>query len=132
MASAFRGFVVLGVWMAKLTNLPPRLAPIDTRTSLPPAKQADAHYHSPEHRAWSAAVIRRAGGACQGPGCGRSGVRLFADHIRELRDGGAPFDLANGAALCGACHSRKTATVRAARMKERYTQRPRRETAPGG
>ena len=116
--------------MAKLTNLSPRLAPIDTRTSLPPAKQADAHYHSPEHRAWAAEGARLAGGVCQE--CGRSGVRLFADHIHELRDGGAPFDPANRLMRCGACHSRKTAAVRAARMKERYTQRPRRETAPGG
>jgi 5-methylcytosine-specific restriction endonuclease McrA len=106
--------------VAKLTNLSSRLTPIDTRTSLPPAKQVDPHYHTAEHRAWSAEVIRRAGGVCQGAGCGRSGVRLFADHIQELQDGGAPFDPANGQALCGRCHSRKTAAVRAARTARRY------------
>ena len=36
------------------------------------------------------------------------GTRLFADHIVELRDGGNPFELANGQALCGSCHTIKT------------------------
>lgn len=85
------------------------------RLAVPP-KEADPHYRTPEHRAWAAAVIRRAGGMCQGPGCGRTGVRLFADHIQELRDNGAPLDLGNGQALCGACHGAKTARERARRL----------------
>jgi len=85
----------------------------------PAPKVVDPHYHTPEHQRWSRAVIARAGGRCQGKGCGRSGVRLFADHIVELRDGGAPFDLANGQALCGACHARKTAAMRAERLRGR-------------
>jgi len=51
-------------------------------------------------------VIARAGHCCER--CGRSGVRLFADHITELRDGGNPLELANGQALCGSCHTIKT------------------------
>ena len=31
-------------------------------------------------------------------------------------DGGAPFDVMNGRALCGSCHTRKTAAARARRM----------------
>lgn len=101
---------------ARLGNLLPRVATLDTRTVLPPPKEADPHYQTPQHRAWAAEVIRRAGGACQG--CGATGVRLYADHIVELRDGGAPFDPANGQALHGACHSRKTAAERARRMAQ--------------
>ena len=104
--------------MTKLRNLPPmiaRQAPL-VSTSVP--KVADPHYLTPEHRAWRAAVIARAGGRCQSPTCqGRAPTaRLFADHVRELRDGGAPLDLANGQALCGTCHARKTASARARRM----------------
>ena len=77
----------------------------------PPPKQAESHYRTPEHRAWSAKVIQAAGGMCQD--CGRSGVRLFADHVHELRDGGDPFG--QGRAICGACHTRVTAARRAAR-----------------
>lgn len=93
-----------------------RLRPAAPRVAVPP-KQVDAHYQTDEHKAWRAWVIRRAGGACQGPGCGKRGERLFADHIKELRDGGAPFDLTNGQALCGACHTRKTNEARKARHR---------------
>jgi nitrite reductase/ring-hydroxylating ferredoxin subunit len=41
---------------------------------------------------------------------------MFADHIVEVKDGGAKFDLANGQCLCGSCHTRKTAAARAQRM----------------
>jgi 5-methylcytosine-specific restriction protein A len=102
---------------SRLSSLPTRMGTIEQRRALPPPKTVDTHYHTPEHRQWRAAVIRRADGHCQGPNCGRSGVRLFADHVIELRDGGAPFDVSNGQALCGACHTRKTVAVRANRMK---------------
>jgi len=95
---------------------------LDARTVAPAAKVADRHYQTPEHRAWRAEVIRRSGGQCQDPACKASdrgrGGRLFADHVRELRDGGAPLDPANGVALCGACHTRKTNAARARRMAQ--------------
>ncbi len=100
--------------MAGLRSLPPRIARHDTRTALPPPKQPDPHYGSTAHREWRASVLARASHACQR--CGRRGVRLFADHIVELRDGGAALDVTNGQALCGACHTTKTVTTRAARM----------------
>lgn len=104
----------------RLRNMAPRLVVLDPRLARPSPKVADPHYHSPEHKAWRAEVMRRSHGQCQDPQCrtpnrGR-GRRLFADHVRELRDGGAPFDPANGMALCGACHTRKTAAARAARQ----------------
>lgn len=92
-----------------------RLRPAAPRVAVPP-KQVDAHYQSPEHKAWRSEVIRRSGGRCQGDGCGKAGVRLFADHRTELRDGGAPFDPANGQALCGGCHTAKTMRARKARQ----------------
>lgn len=73
-----------------------------------------AHYYTPEHRAWARDVVARAGRACQT--CGRTSVRLFADHIIELQDGGPALDLDNGQALCGACHTRKTSRARARRQ----------------
>ena len=79
----------------------------------PPPKQTDPHYTTKEHRDWSRSVIARAGGKCQA--CGRTGTRLFADHIVELKDGGAPFDLDNGQGLCGSCHSLKTNAARVER-----------------
>ncbi|NKC30194.1 HNH endonuclease signature motif containing protein [Falsiroseomonas selenitidurans] len=104
--------------------MPTRLRPapalfrgLDQRVARPQPKRADPIYATPDHARWRAEVVRRSGGQCQAPGCGRTGIRLFADHIVELRDGGAPFDPANGQALCGACHSRKTAAARAARQR---------------
>ncbi|MFH5927068.1 HNH endonuclease [Roseomonas xinghualingensis] len=105
---------------ATLSFMPDRLGVMDPRTARPAPKQADPHYQTPEHQRWRAEVIRRANGMCQEPGCCRTGVRLFADHIVELKDGGAPFDPANGQALCGAHHTAKTARVRAARMAQPY------------
>lgn len=84
-------------------------------------KEAEPFYSSPEYRDWRAEVIERAGGRCQDPLCGtpnRTGMRLFADHVKEIKDGGALLDPANGLARCGGCHSRKTAAARAARMRK--------------
>ncbi|WP_454917321.1 HNH endonuclease signature motif containing protein [Xanthobacter sediminis] len=83
-------------------------------------KEADAHYQTPEHRAWAAGVIRRAGGRCQHPGCTitRADGKLYADHIVEIKGGGAPLDPANGQALCARHHGVKTAQERVRRMAE--------------
>jgi uncharacterized protein YfaQ (DUF2300 family) len=43
-----------------------------------------------------------------GQPCGRKEPRMFADHVVEIRDGGAPFDTANGQCLCGSHHTLKT------------------------
>jgi 5-methylcytosine-specific restriction endonuclease McrA len=96
-----------------LRTLGHRVAPANTYTVQPPPKTADPYYLTLEHKAWAAEVVRRAGKCCQD--CGRAGIRLFADHIKEIKDGGDRLDPANGRALCGACHSRKTAAERAKR-----------------
>ena len=93
----------------------PRLAVADLRRAKPAPKTADPIYHTAAHREWREAVIARAGGRCQWPGCGRAERRMYADHIVELRDGG-DWSLVNGQCLCGRHHSLKTAARRAARL----------------
>ena len=92
-----------------------RIAVVAPQRVAPSPKRADPHYATPEHAAWRAQVLRAAHYRCEGLGCGAAGVRLFADHVVELRDGGKALDPANGQALCGACHARKTAAARAQR-----------------
>lgn len=101
--------------MAKLTMLRPMVPTLDTAIAAPPPKTAAPIYGTPEHKAWRKAVIARAGGKCQGPGP-HKGWMLYADHVVEIKDGGDPLDVANGQALCAACHTRKTASERAKRQ----------------
>jgi hypothetical protein len=100
------------------------LRTMDTRTVRPPAKRADDFYLSPAWRRLMSEIIRERGRVCEDPDCdGRThhaGMRVFGDHIRELKDGGAPLDKRNVMLRCGASHTRKTAAVRAERMAERY------------
>lgn len=63
-----------------------------------------------------ATIIAERGRRCEA--CGRSGTRIFGDHIIELRDGGAPLDPSNIRCLCGSCHTRKTVAARADRLAQ--------------
>jgi 5-methylcytosine-specific restriction endonuclease McrA len=63
-------------------------------------------------------LVASRGKACQE--CGRSDVRLFGDHVHEIKDGGALLDPTNIRLLCGSCHTKKTAKTRAARMAQRH------------
>lgn len=94
------------------------LATIDTRIAQPPPKRSDPFYLTKPWRDLMRRLIVARGNVCQQ--CGRSDVRLFGDHIHELKDGGAPLDPANIQMLCGSCHTKKTVKSRALRMKERY------------
>lgn len=108
--------------MARLAMLKPRLATVSTAIAAPMPKVADSIYSTAEYREWREAIIARANGKCEDPECKAHhfpGQRLFADHIVELKDGGAPFDLSNGMARCGSSHSLKTAKMRAERMLKR-------------
>lgn len=90
-----------------------------------PEKRADSFYLSKDWRTFvDALIVERFGSRdrarCEDPQCARSssfGVRLFADHVRELRDGGLPYDRQNILFRCGSCHTRKTAEERARRLK---------------
>lgn len=104
--------------MARIKLVGPRIATLDARAVKAPPKRVDAFYTTPQYELWRAEVIERADGRCQDPLCkhpDRRGMRLFADHVHEIRDGGAPYDPANGLARCGSCHTRKTAEERAKR-----------------
>lgn len=98
-----------------------RVPTMDGRRLKAPAKKAESIYHTPEFKAWRAEVIERAGGRCEhmanGQRCPKAqpANRMFADHIKELRDGGAKFDPLNGQCLCGAHHTAKTMAERARR-----------------
>ena len=95
----------------------PRVAVADLRIAKPEDKQAAPHYATPEHKAWRAAVIARAGGTCQWPDCGRRERRMFADHIDEIQDApGKKLEPENGQCLCGAHHTIKTNQARARRQ----------------
>lgn len=106
--------------MATLRNVSPRLVAVDTRVARPAPKVADPFYLSAEWRRLVARLIQERGHRCQS--CGRthnpdgSRVRLFADHVRELKDGGAPLDPANIRLLDGRCHATKTMSARSMRQ----------------
>jgi hypothetical protein len=103
------------MWVGRLKQLSPAVRDANVSVARVAPKVADDFYLSSDFKAWSRAVKDRAGWKCQAPGCSRAGVRMFADHIVEVKDGGARLDVKNGQCLCGSCHSLKTAAERASR-----------------
>jgi len=102
----------------RLTALDMRIAtPLDTAIAQPDPKRAAPFYLTPEWRRLIATILNQRGPRCEQ--CGRTGTRLFGDHIIELQDGGAPLDPSNIQMLCGSCHSHKTLAARAARFAQR-------------
>lgn len=99
-----------------LRTLRPNLGILDTRSAKPAPKRAEPFYLSPEWRSLVAGLIAKRGRRCEE--CGRTGCRVYGDHVRELRDGGAPLDEGNVRLLCGSCHGVKTARARVRRMAE--------------
>jgi hypothetical protein len=107
-----------------LHTVKPLVKSFDARRVKPEAKKADPIYSTPEYRAFRKSVMQRAGWRCevveQGKRCTNRHPhqRMYADHIKELRDGGAPFDPMNGMCKCASHHTAKTAAQRAARLAE--------------
>lgn len=92
----------------------PRITSYSSPRLAPPGKVSNPLYGSPAWRQLRAAVVEAAGGVCQG--CGARGVRLYGDHVVELRDDpGRALEPSNVAALCAKCHGKKTAQQRADR-----------------
>jgi 5-methylcytosine-specific restriction protein A len=103
----------------RLTTLGKRVPPASLR--LPkPLKMADPIYGSAEWRALIARIIAVRGRRCEDPRCAKpdrgAGGRVYGDHIKELRDGGALLDPSNVMLRCGACHTIKTNAERARRL----------------
>jgi len=109
--------------MAKLRTLGPLVRALDTRTAKLPPRQRDPFYETPEFRAWRTQVVARADGQCEamvnGHRCTNASPdhRMYADHVIEIRDGGARLDLTNGQCLCHTHHEIKSAAARAQRLK---------------
>jgi 5-methylcytosine-specific restriction protein A len=103
----------------KIRAAKPRVATRAARITI--LKTAAPIYQTGQYREWRAAVIARSSGHCQDKACAdpMRSTRLFCDHVIELKDNGRPFDVENGVALCGSCHSRKTLAERARRMGRR-------------
>lgn len=95
--------------VAWLGRAPSRLTSAPFRLSLP-KKVAASIYRDPRWKKLLAKVIAKRGRKCED--CGRSGCRIFGDHVIELKDGGAPFDEENVRLRCGSCHSLKTAAAK--------------------
>lgn len=98
----------------KLTMLKPLAALLPPRVQALP-KHVDDFYRSREWRALAADIKAKRGRFCER--CG-SGHRVIADHIHEMKDGGARLDPANIELLCQPCHNRKTAMAKARRSRE--------------
>lgn len=103
---------------ASLSCLKPLVGVLDTSIAKEPPKRADSFYTSPAWRNLLATIRRKRPNICEG--CGRTGTRLFGDHIKELKDGGAALAENNIQLLCGSCHTTKTARVRAGRNQRVY------------
>lgn len=103
--------------MAPLRTIRPRLQAVEPRRVAPPPKVADSFYTSPEWRALRASIVKQRGWRCQK--CGRTHGQIYADHIEELKDGGAPLDPANVQLLCHPCHQSKSAAEKKRREAAR-------------
>lgn len=101
--------------MARVPIINGRLTAISGRTVAMP-KLGAAHTRNSQHRDWAAKVKLRAWYTCER--CGRHETRMFADHIKEVIDGGDALDLSNGQCLCGACHTIKTNNERIKRVQQ--------------
>jgi 5-methylcytosine-specific restriction enzyme A len=108
-----------------LSRLKPRLAAAPSRIR-PPAKVVDPFYDSPEWRTLVARIISSRGRRCEQ--CGRTHdeagqpIRVYADHIVEIKDGGPLLDPTNVQLKCGPCHGAKTQAERTKRLTTRYTR----------
>jgi 5-methylcytosine-specific restriction protein A len=99
--------------MARLSALRPLVANAPAQLQEAP-KVADGFYLTPEWRQARELCLVLHGFRCAH--CPRKPSRFFVDHIKELQDGGAPYDQSNLEPLCGSCHTIKTGRARAARQ----------------
>lgn len=91
---------------------------------LPVFKATDSIYSTAAHRSWRTQVKQRAGYRCEwilqdGSRCNVREAKMYADHVVEVRDGGALHDLSNGMCLCASHHTIKT--VRVSRERKSWT-----------
>lgn len=103
--------------------LAPMIGTLDTRAATPGPKITNPFYLSPAWSRLMAEIKAERGARCEDPEHDpqkpRIGVRIFGDHVIEMKDGGASLDKANVLLRCGACHTRKTIAERAKRLTKR-------------
>jgi len=108
--------------MVKLRTIGHKLKPT-SRPSLVMVreKQAEPFYLSPEWKALMRHLIEVRGRRCEDPEHDRTkpreGVRVYGDHVIEMKDGGPKLDPFNILLRCATCHGRKTALERAKRAQ---------------
>lgn len=109
--------------MPKLRLLPPLVRTTNTSTVPLPPKVKAVEYTTPQYRAWRSVVVARAGARCEavdhGYRCSKAYPehRMYADHIVEIKDGGAVHDVSNGQCLCRSHHELKTIKVKKMRLQ---------------
>lgn len=104
--------------IGRLKMLAPMISVLDVRNALPGPKLTNSFYLSKEWRELVARLIKLRGRRCEKPGCGRTGCRIFGNHIKELQDGGGKLDPGNVELLCGSCHTKHTNQQRAIRIAD--------------
>lgn len=89
------------------------------------SKATHPFYGSSAWKALLREIIAARGRRCENRDCETpnrgTGLRIYGDHIRELRDGGAPLDPANIKLLCASCHRIKTLRVAKQRNAQPFT-----------
>jgi 5-methylcytosine-specific restriction protein A len=79
-------------------------------------KHTNAFYLTPEWRRLVGDLVHQRGRRCEKCGQLRDQdgrpIRVFGDHVIELRDGGALLDPSNVQLLCGSCHAKKSIAER--------------------
>jgi 5-methylcytosine-specific restriction protein A len=102
--------------MGRLSNIRPRISAAKPRLK-PMPKRADQFYLSIPWRSLVSEIKQERGNYCETCGTGGKGARIIGDHIKELKDGGAPLDPKNIKLLCAKHHGIKTAQARARRAR---------------
>lgn len=105
--------------MAKLAMLGSRVGSVPAKIR-PPIKRADAFYESAQWRALAKAIKSQRGYVCEDCACDGRGREwlIHADHVVEIRDGGAALDPLNIRLRCQGCHNGKTAREAMRRARE--------------
>ncbi len=98
--------------MSRLKTLGGRVSMLEQRIAPVETKVAEPFYQSAAWRALIEEIKRERGSRCET--CQKF-CRVLGDHVKELKDGGAPLDKANVKLACWPCHTIKTNKVRAQR-----------------
>ena len=102
-----------------LKTIPSRIKPAQQTRAKPLPSEGGvgrAIYSSAEWTAFRNAIVQERGRRCEK--CGAVGP-VIADHIVEIRDGGAIYERRNIQLLCRRCHNSKTAQAAIERSQTR-------------